>query len=64
MKLAGLYWRFGMIDLAKREQDAYQARHTDTVAETIRRSYLRAHPELYATWPWREFGDNPIGSMP
>jgi tetratricopeptide (TPR) repeat protein len=64
MKLAGLYWRFGLIEMAKREQDAYQARHTDTVAETMRRSYLRAHPELYATWPWREFGDNPIGSMP
>jgi len=64
MKLAGLYWRFGMAEPAKREQDAYQARHTDTVAETMRRNYLRAHPELYATWPWREFGDNPIGSMP
>jgi tetratricopeptide (TPR) repeat protein len=64
LKLAGLYWRFGMVDLAKREQDAYQARHSDTVAETMRRSYLRSHPEIYATWPWQEFGDNPIGSMP
>ena len=63
MKLADCT-AFGLIEMAKREQDAYQARHTDTVAETMRRGYLRAHPELYATWPWREFGDNPIGSLP
>lgn len=63
-KLAGLYWRFGDIDLAKIKQDKYQARHSDTVGETLRRSFLRARPELYATWPWREFGDNPIGSTP
>ena len=63
-KLGGLYWRFGLIDLAKVEQDNYQARHTDTVGETLRRNYLNAHPELYATWPWRPFGDNPIGSTP
>lgn len=63
-KLGGLYWRFGMIDLAKRAQDKYEARHTDTVGETIRRDFLRRRPELYATWPWREFGDNPIGTTP
>jgi tetratricopeptide (TPR) repeat protein len=63
-KLAGLFWRFGLADQARREQDAFQARHTDTVAETLRRGYLRAHPELYSTWAWREFGDNPIGSAP
>lgn len=63
-KLAGLHWRFGMSDLAKQSQDKYQARHTDTVGETLRRDFLRRRPELYATWPWREFGDNPIGSTP
>jgi tetratricopeptide (TPR) repeat protein len=63
-KLGGLYWRFGLVDLAKIEQDNYQARHTDTVGETLRRNYLNAHPELYDTWPWRQFGDNPIGSLP
>lgn len=63
-KLAGLYWRFGLRDLAKASQEKYQARHTDTVGETLRRNFLRQRPELYATWPWREFGDNPIGSNP
>lgn len=63
-KLAGLYWRFGLIELAKIERDNYQARHTDTVGETLRRNYLKAHPELSTTWPWRQFGDNPIGSLP
>lgn len=63
-KLAGLFWRFGLADQARRKQDAFQPRHTDTVGETLRRDYLRAHPELYETWAWREFGDNPIGSMP
>lgn len=63
LKLTGLYWRFGETDRARRSQDAYQFRHLDTVAETLRRNYLRAHPELFATWPWREFGDNPIGSQ-
>jgi Flp pilus assembly protein TadD len=63
-KLGGLYWRFGLIELAKIEQADYQARHTDTFGETLRRNYLNANPELYATWPWREFGDNPIGSIP
>jgi tetratricopeptide (TPR) repeat protein len=63
-KLGGLYWRFGLIELAKLEQNNYQARHTDTVGETLRRNYLNANPELYATWPWRPFGDNPIGSLP
>jgi tetratricopeptide (TPR) repeat protein len=63
-KLGGLYWRFGLIELAKVEQSEYQARHTDTAGETLRRNYLNANPELYATWPWREFGDNPIGSIP
>jgi tetratricopeptide (TPR) repeat protein len=63
-KLAGLYWRFRMTDRAKRVQDAYQSRHPDTAGETLRRNYLRARPELYQTWPWREFGDNPIGSTP
>lgn len=63
-KLSGLYWRFGMIELAKVEQNHSQARHTDTVGETLRRNYLKAYPELYATWPWRPFGDNPIGSQP
>jgi tetratricopeptide (TPR) repeat protein len=63
-KLGGLYWRFGLIELAKVEQADYQARHADTVGETLRRNYLNANPELYATWPWREFGDNPIGSLP
>ena len=63
-KLAGLYWRFGLIELAKVEQSEYQARHTDTVGETLRRNYLNANPELYATWPWRKFGDNPIGTTP
>lgn len=63
-KLGGLYWRFGLIELAKVEQDTYQARHTDTVGETLRRNYLNTHPELYATWPWHPFGDNPIGSLP
>ena len=64
MKLTGLYWRFGDIEKAKQGQALYQGRHTDTVGETLRREYLRKHPELYTTWPWREFGDNPIGSMP
>lgn len=63
-KLASLYWRAGRIDEAKRLQDKYHARHTDTVGETLRRNFLRQRPELYATWPWREFGDNPIGSTP
>lgn len=63
-KLGGLYWRFGLIELAKVEQENYQARHIDTVGETLRRNYLNSHPELYATWPWRPFGDNPIGSIP
>lgn len=63
-KLGGLYWRFQMYDLARQKQDKYQARHTDTVGETLRRDFLRKRPELYATWPWREFGDNPIGSAP
>ncbi|HEV7744528.1 MAG TPA: tetratricopeptide repeat protein [Pyrinomonadaceae bacterium] len=63
-KLGGLYWRFGLIDLAKVEQDNYQARHIDTVGETLRRNYLNAHPEIYSTWPWRPFGDNPIGTTP
>lgn len=63
-KLAGLYWRFQMTDLAARAQNAYQPRHLDTVGETLRRNYLRTRPELYLTWPWQEFGDNPIGSTP
>jgi tetratricopeptide (TPR) repeat protein len=63
-KLAGLYWRFQMTDRAKRTQDAYQSRHPDTVGETLRRDYLRARPEIYLTWPWHEYGDNPIGSNP
>jgi tetratricopeptide (TPR) repeat protein len=63
-KLGGLYWRFGLIELAKVEQAEYQARHTDTVGESLRRNYLNANPELYSTWPWREFGDNPIGTTP
>ena len=63
-KLASLLWRAGQIDQAKRLQDKYQARHTDTVGETLRRNFLRQRPELYATWPWREFGDNPIGTTP
>lgn len=63
-KLAGLYWRFGQADQARRAQDLFQARHADTVGESLRRDYLRAHPELYPSWPWREFGDNPIGSAP
>ena len=45
-KLGGLYWRFGLIDLAKIEQLKYQPRHTDTVGETLKRDYLHAHPEL------------------
>ena len=63
-KLAGLYWRFRMTDRAKTTQDAYQSRHPDTVGETLRRDYLRARPEIYLTWPWHEYGDNPIGSTP
>ncbi|HEV7476041.1 MAG TPA: multiheme c-type cytochrome [Pyrinomonadaceae bacterium] len=63
-KLAGLYWRFGLSDLAKVEQNHYQARHTDTIGEALKRNYLNAHPEIYATWPWRPFGDNPIGTTP
>lgn len=63
-KLSGLYWRFGMVESAKLEQNHSQARHTDTVGETLKRNYLRANPELYATWPWRPFGDNPIGTTP
>jgi tetratricopeptide (TPR) repeat protein len=63
-KLEGLYWRFGMIELARLQQDKYQARHNDTVGETLRRDFLRRRPDLYSTWPWREFGDNPIGSTP
>lgn len=63
-KLGGLYWRFGLFDLAKNSQEAFQARHTDTVGETLRRDFLRRRPELYSTWTWREFGDNPIGSLP
>ena len=63
-KLGGLYWRFGLTEFAKAEQNHSQARHTDTVGESLRRNYLKAHPELYSTWPWRPFGDNPIGSLP
>jgi Flp pilus assembly protein TadD len=63
-KLGGLYWRFGLIDLAKIEQIKYQPRHNDTVGETLKREFLRKHPELYETWAWREFGDNPIGTTP
>ncbi|HEY0459610.1 MAG TPA: tetratricopeptide repeat protein [Pyrinomonadaceae bacterium] len=63
-KLGGLYWRFGLFDLAKIEQVKYQPRHTDTVGETLKRDFLRKRPELYETWAWREFGDNPIGTTP
>jgi len=63
-KLGGLYWRFGLFDLAKVEQSKYQPRHTDTVGENLKRDFLRRHPELYETWAWREFGDNPIGTTP
>jgi tetratricopeptide (TPR) repeat protein len=63
-KLGGLYWRFGLTQHAKVNQTNYQGRHTDTVGETLRRDYLRSNPELYSTWPWRAFGDNPIGSSP
>lgn len=63
-KLGGLYWRFGLFDLAKIEQVKYQPRHTDTVGETLKREFLRKRPELYETWAWREFGDNPIGTTP
>ncbi|MEK6279386.1 MAG: tetratricopeptide repeat protein [Acidobacteriota bacterium] len=63
-KLGGLYWRFGLIERAKVEQNHFQARHTDTVGETLKRNYLKANPDLYATWPWRPFGDNPIGTTP
>jgi tetratricopeptide (TPR) repeat protein len=63
-KLGGLYWRFGLIKQAKFQQTNYQGRHGDTVGETLRRDYLKANPELYSTWPWRAFGDNPIGSSP
>ena len=63
-KLAGLYWRFGLTKEAKLAQTKYQGRHTDTVGETLRREYLSSNPELYSTWPWRAFGDNPIGSSP
>ena len=63
-KLTGLYWRFGLTDLAKAAQNHSQARHIDTVGETLRRNYLKANPPLYSTWPWRPFGDNPIGSQP
>lgn len=63
-KLGGLYWRFGMFDLAKIEQSKYQPRHADTVGETLKRDFLRRNPELYETWPWREYGDNPIGTSP
>ncbi|MEJ7712741.1 MAG: tetratricopeptide repeat protein [Pyrinomonadaceae bacterium] len=63
-KLSGLFWRFGIYDLAKSSQDKFQPRHADTAGETLRRDYLRSHPELSATWPWRQFGDNPIGSLP
>lgn len=63
-RLGGLYWRFGLTEFAKAEQNHFQARHTDTVGETLRRNFLKANPELYSTWPWRPFGDNPIGSQP
>ncbi|MFN0140523.1 MAG: multiheme c-type cytochrome [Pyrinomonadaceae bacterium] len=63
-KLGGLYWRFGLFDLAKIEQSKYLPRHTDTVGETLKRDFLRSRPELYETWAWREFGDNPIGTSP
>ena len=63
-KLSGLYWRFGLTEAAKLEQSKYQARHNDTVGETLRRDFLRSRPELYETWPWREFGDNPFGTTP
>jgi tetratricopeptide (TPR) repeat protein len=63
-KLGGLYWRFGLTGQAKVKQTNYQGRHTDTVGETLRRDYLKANPELGSTWPWRAFGDNPIGSSP
>lgn len=63
-KLGGLYWRFGQFDLAKIEQSKYLPRHHDTVGETLKRDFLRNRPELYETWAWREFGDNPIGTSP
>lgn len=63
-KLGGLFWRFGMNEPAKIQQIKFQARHTDTVGETLKREFLREHPELYETWVWREFGDNPIGTSP
>lgn len=63
-KLGGLYWRFGLFDLAKIEQSKYLPRHTDTVGETLKRDFLRSRPELYKTWAWHEFGDNPIGTSP
>ena len=64
MKLTGLYWRFGMFEAAKHEQKKYNSYHSDNVAETLRRGYLKSHPEIFQTWPWREIGDNPIGSQP
>lgn len=63
-KIAGLLWRFGDYPAAKREQAKYTSYHNDNAGETLRREYLRQHPGLFLTWPWREFGDNPIGSMP
>ena len=63
-KLGGLYWRFNLFDLAKIQQIKYQPRHTDTIGETLKREFLRKHPELYETWAWREFGDNPINTTP
>ncbi|MBX7223319.1 MAG: tetratricopeptide repeat protein [Blastocatellia bacterium] len=63
-KIAGLLWRSGDYPAAKREQAKYTSYHNDNAGETLRRAYLRQHPGLFQSWPWREFGDNPIGSLP
>lgn len=49
--LLGIFQRLGLMDLANVERKNYQAPHADSVGETLRRNYLKANPELFATWP-------------
>ena len=50
-KLLDIYRRLGLTELAKVEQKIYQARRADPAGETLKRHYLKANPDVYATWP-------------
>jgi Tfp pilus assembly protein PilF len=50
-KLLDIFRRLGLKELAQIEQKIYQARRADPAGETLKRHYLKANPDLYATWP-------------